>query len=121
MNLAGPLARLAARLVAALHGRLEMAALDLQDGLLGLVQRLALALLAALLAALALAAAAATVVVVFWDSARLAALVGVTVLFAAACVATLWAMRHSAVRRGPLLAATLQALQRDLDVLRGHR
>jgi uncharacterized membrane protein YqjE len=95
--------------------RLELASLDIEEELLRIVALLTGALVTALLAALALAAAGAMVVVYFWDQARLAALGGVTFVFAiAACVAASLLMR--AWRNKPrLLAATLAELDKDRE------
>jgi uncharacterized membrane protein YqjE len=109
------LARLGSGSLLLARQRLELASLDVEEELLRVVGLLAGALVTALLAALALAAAASLVVVYFWDSARLAAMAGVTIVFAiAACMAALRLAR--AWREKPrFLAATLAEFDKDRE------
>ena len=113
MALVQTLARLGASSLLLARQRLELAALDVEEELLRIGLLLAAALVTALVLALALAAGAATVVVYFWDSARLAALVGVT-LFFAACGGLMVRALAGALREKPgFLAATLAELDKD--------
>jgi uncharacterized membrane protein YqjE len=99
--------------------RLEIAALDVEEELLRFGSLLAALLALVALASLALAAAAATLVVLFWDSARIGVLVGVVVAFAAATAAVAWWLRESLRAKPPFLATTLDELGKDIQELAG--
>jgi uncharacterized membrane protein YqjE len=116
MALGSSLGRLGAGAVLALRQRLELASLDVEEELLRLVGLIAGALVAALLFALALAAGAATVVVLFWDQARIAALVGVTLFFAAGGGLAARALMRSLRDKPRFLDATLTELERDREL-----
>jgi uncharacterized membrane protein YqjE len=108
-----------AQALQALRGRLELAALDLQEELVRAIALLAAAWAAALVLTLALAAAAATVVVWFWDSARIPALLGVTAVFVALGVTMCWRIARALAERPQFMAATLQELRKDCEAWRG--
>jgi uncharacterized membrane protein YqjE len=112
-------ARLGATSLLLIRQRLELAALDIEEELLRGGLWLAGAVAAALLGALCLAALAALVVVLFWDTARVAALVGVTLAFGAAAAAAAWKLARAWRDKPPLLAATLAELSTDGEHLRG--
>ena len=86
MPLGGGLRRLGATYLLIARQRLELAALDVEEELLRAALLVAGMLACVALACLALAAAAATIVVVWWDTHRLAALLGVTLFFGLAVV-----------------------------------
>lgn len=113
MALGRNLARLAATAVVLLRQRLELASLDLEEEVLRLALLLAWAALTALLGALALFAAAATLIILLWDVARVAAALGVTVFFAAAAGFTGWRLTGQWRDRPAFLAGTLAELDRD--------
>lgn len=121
MALAESLRALGAGLADAGRQRLALAALDVEDQALRAGQLLAALLAVAVLALLALAALAATVVVLFWDSARIAALAGVSLFFVAGAVLAFWRLQRGLRERPPLLAATLAELRKDVDQLAGRR
>ena len=120
MALGQTLSRLGASLLLVARQRLELASLDVEEELLRLGALLAGALATALMLALALAAAAATLVVFFWDSARLAALLGVTGLFVAATLVMAWRLARALRDKPQFMAATLGELQKDRDQLGGQ-
>jgi uncharacterized membrane protein YqjE len=113
MPLRTSLGRLAAGSLSALRQRLELASLDVEEELLRLAGLIATALVTSLLFAMALAAAAATVVVLFWDQGRIAALVGVTLFFSAGGVIAAGALSRSLRDKPRFLDATLTELERD--------
>lgn len=113
MGLGDTVARLGASSVSLVRQHLELAALDVEEELLRFGAYAAVAFATALVLTLALAAAAATLVVLYWETSRIAALVGVTAFFAllAACMAW-WLVR--AIRAKPrLLAGTLSELDKS--------
>jgi uncharacterized membrane protein YqjE len=119
MALGRSLTQLAAGTLLALRQRLELASLDVEEELLRLVGLIAGALVAALLFTLALAAGATTVVVLFWDQGRIAALVGVTLFFTLAGAVAAGAFSRALRDRPRFLDATLTELERDRQAWSG--
>ena len=119
MGIGESLARLGSGSLLLARQRLELASLDVEEELLRIVALLAGALVAALLAALALAAAAAWVIVYFWDGARLAAVAGVTVVFAAAACTAAWRLARAWREKPRFLAATLAEFDKDREQCEG--
>lgn len=113
MALGQTLARLGESLLLVVRQRLELASLDVEEELLRLGSLLAGTLVTALVLALALASAATTVVVYFWDSARLAALVTVTVLFGAIGLTLLWRLSRALRNKPRFMASSLAQLDQD--------
>lgn len=115
--MAGALSRLAASALAAAHQRLELAALDVEEELLRASRLAAGIVVAGVLASAALASFGALIVLCFWDTARLAALAGVTALYAAAAVYAGVRVSLAWSGRPPLLSTTLEELRKDRDAL----
>jgi uncharacterized membrane protein YqjE len=112
------LGALGADLVALLRVRLELLGVELKEASQRQKAMLQYAVVAALFLAAGLLALGVLVVVLFWDTHRVAAI-------GAACVAYLgiggWAflrLRDLAANGEPPFAATLAEFQRDLDMLR---
>jgi len=101
-----------------LHQRLELASLDLEEQALRVGRMLALLFVAVGLGMLALVGVGATIVVWFWDSARMAALLGVTGVLLLATAAIVRALWVAAASHPAFLAATLEELRRDRQALR---
>ena len=122
MSSGAPLAslrNLGATFVALLGTRAELAVVELREEGERRKDQVVVALAAAIFALLALVCATLLVVVFFWDTHRLAALGGVTILHAALgawAIATLRGMARSAP---PPFAATLAELARDREMLGG--
>lgn len=111
------LARLAAGSLVLLRQRLELASLELEEQLLRIGLLFARALVTAILLALALLGAGASIVIYFWDAARLAAAIGVTGFFALAAVLMAWRLASALRDRPTFLAATLAELDKDAQRL----
>jgi uncharacterized membrane protein YqjE len=107
----------AAHLGAALLGlgrtRLELAALEFEEARARTARNLALAGIAAACFAFAILAASLLVVVLFWDTYRVAALCGVTILYALLGLLALWRLSVRRKADAPAFAATLAELERD--------
>jgi uncharacterized membrane protein YqjE len=101
--------------------RLESAALEVEEELLRFAGTLAALLAAVLLGTLALAGFAATLVAWLWDTARIAALLGVSLAFAASAGAIAWRVARARRDKPPFLSATLAELRRDAEALGGAR
>lgn len=121
MSLPASLRRLGGGYVALARQRLELAALDVEEELLRAAGLLAALLALVALASLALAAGAALLVVLLWDSARVAVLAGVTLAFTAAALAVYWWLQGALGAKPPFLAATLDELAKDVEDLAGPR
>lgn len=105
-------------LVALAETRLELALLELrEEG----ERRKAIVVLAAVggvFLTLALLLLAFLVVVAFWDTHRIAAIVGVTLLYAAVGLGALWRLRAAQASAPPAFEATLAELRKDVEALR---
>ena len=110
-----------ANLVDLLRTRIELAAVELQEGTHRLIGYLAWALAAAVLGLFALALAVLFVLVLFWDTHRLAAVGGMTVLFALGAVFAVTKLRAGLAARAPFLPATLGELRKDAAALKGEQ
>jgi len=105
--------RLAASLVSGGRQRLELAALDVEEEILRAGCALASMMIIAVLSALALAALAAAIVVMLWNTAPVAALCGVAVVFGAAAAILARRLADSLRTKPPFLRATLDELGAD--------
>jgi len=111
---------LGASLMALLGARVELIAIELKEGAERRKQMVVLAMVAAIFLALSLLLLAFGVVVYFWESQRMAAILGVTLLYAGVGA---WAyLRFQEVARNspPPFSATLGEFEKDLDFLRGR-
>ncbi|MCW5594164.1 MAG: phage holin family protein [Burkholderiales bacterium] len=113
------LGALGADLAALARVRLELVAIELKEASQRQKRMLQFAVVAALFLAAGLLALGVLVVVVFWDTYRVAAI-------AAVCVAYLgigaWAflrLRDIAENSPPPFAATIAELERDIEMIRG--
>lgn len=120
MGLGRNFAQLAAGSLVLLRQRLELASLEVEEELLRLGLLLARALVTAILLTLALMGAAATIVIYFWDAARMTAVVGVTGFFAVAAVVVGWRLAATLRDKPSLLAGTLAELEKDAQRLGGQ-
>lgn len=110
-----------ANLVDLLRTRIELAAVELQEGTHRLIGYLVWALAAAVLGLFALALAVLFVLVLFWDTHRLAAVGGMTVLFALGGLFAFMKLRAGLAARAPFLPATLGELRKDAAALKGEQ
>ena len=110
-------AQLAAALLGLARTRLELATVEFEEARAQAAERLVLGLVAGLFFAFAVLAASMLVVVLFWDTYRIAALCGVTIVYALLGGLALW--RLAALRKtdAPAFAATLSELERDRALL----
>jgi uncharacterized membrane protein YqjE len=113
MALSQTLARLGASLLVVASQRLELASLDFEEEFLRLGSLLAGTLVTALMVALALTGAAMCIVVYFWDTARLTALLCITGLFATAALIMAWRLSQALRDKPRFMASTLAQLGKD--------
>ena len=109
-----------ANLLALVHTRVELVVTELQEEKEHLIGMAVLAAVSALFLALGLLLVAMFIVVLFWDSHRVLAAGGVTVLYLALGAIALMRLRAMARASPPLFAATLAEFEKDLQLVRGH-
>jgi uncharacterized membrane protein YqjE len=119
-GLRGALAQLGGSLLASLRTRLELVALEFNEERERTIARLVLSLVAVLFFAFALFTASALVVVLFWETHRIAALCGITVVYLLIGCAAWWRLRVHQRDDAPPFAATLAELGRDGARLTGE-
>jgi uncharacterized membrane protein YqjE len=119
MAFGAAISRIGATLVAMVHTRLELAAVEAQEEARRLLGYLAWIMMAVIFAAGAAMLAALFVILIFWDSYRLLAVGGMAVLFALAGVVILARVRASFDARPAMFAATLGELRNDVEFITG--
>ncbi|MEX5746522.1 phage holin family protein [Massilia sp. X63] len=119
MSITAAVRRIAANVLDLARTRLELAAIELQESSRLLLGYLAWGLAAAVLGLFALALVILFVLVLFWDTHRLAAVGGMAVLFILGTVFAALKLRAGLATRAPLLPATLAELRKDAAALKG--
>jgi uncharacterized membrane protein YqjE len=120
-NLLHSVVRLAGTLLAAAETRIDLFATELkEDGERGL-RLLAWAMTALLTTIFGVLLAGITVIIVFWDTHRVAAAVGVTAVFVVASIVCGLVLRRRLREKPRLLDATRSELQKDVAAIRLHR
>lgn len=105
-------------LLGSLHDRLELISVEVQEEKHRLIRTFVWISAAIFTGMMAIAFASLTLVVYFWDTARVAALGSLTLCYTAALVAIILALRrHLAHQPGPF-AATLEEFQEDRACIR---
>ena len=114
------LARLGAAAVALLKTRADLAAVEFSEHRDRARTLLMLLGIAGIAFAFAAMSATALVVVYFWETNRIAALVGVTLFYIVVGIVTLWRLSEHRRTDPPPFAATRAELERDRAWLAGH-
>ncbi|MBI2515542.1 MAG: phage holin family protein [Opitutae bacterium] len=104
--------------LASVHRRIELLALEVQEEKLRLIQAYVWISAAMFTGALALMFGSLTLVYVFWESARLAVLGGLTLFYAAAMLVIVVAFRRYLRRQPKPFEATLEELKEDRACIR---
>jgi uncharacterized membrane protein YqjE len=112
-GLAGALAQFGAALLEIGRTRFELAVVEFDETRSRASEQFAMVLAAGICFAFALLAATVLIVVAFWETNRIAVLVGVTLTYLVLGLIALW--RRSALKRAstPPFAATLAEFERD--------
>jgi uncharacterized membrane protein YqjE len=118
-NLLRSLVQLGGTLLAVAQTRVELLTAEISEDLERGLQILLWALVALLAGILGVLLAGLTVVIYFWDTHRMAAAVGVTVVFLLVAVLAGLVFRTRLHEKPRLLDATRTELQRDVVALRG--
>lgn len=120
-GLFGSLRNLGHTLIGLLQTRLELLSTDIEEQGLRLQQMLLLAIAAGFCLAVSALLAVTFVVVLFWDTHRLAAIAALFVLFLAVGIGLAFGLAARARERPRMFATTLDELAKDRDALRGDR
>jgi uncharacterized membrane protein YqjE len=110
--------RIGCTLLDMLQTRLELAAVEIEEESRRLLGYFVLALLALILFGLAMLLVALAVILVFWDSYRLEAAIGLAALFGVAAGMIALKLRADFSSRPRLLAATVGELNKDVNFIR---
>jgi uncharacterized membrane protein YqjE len=111
---------LGASLFALVRARAELISVELAEERARAAQKLALVAVASLFLGIGLLLAALLVVVLFWDSYRLAAAGGVTLFYFGTGAVALLRLRYLKRNSPPPFAGTLSEFANDLKLLGGH-
>ena len=111
--------RMGATLVAMLQTRLELAVVEIEEESQRFLRYLILSLLALFLLGIASVLVALFVIVLCWDSYRLAAVAGMALVFIAAGTILAVKVRAEMRAKPPLLADTIGELRQDIACIRG--
>lgn len=109
---------LGATLLDMVHTRLELAAVEIEEESQRLLGYFVMALLALVLCGIAMLLVALTIIMVFWDSYRLEAAIGLAALFGAMGAMVALKLRASFAARPRMLAATVAELNKDINFVR---
>jgi uncharacterized membrane protein YqjE len=114
MAIAETLGRVATTLVAIVRTRIELAAVEMEEESLRFLGYLALSLLALLCLGLAIVLGTFFIIVLFWDTHRLAAILVTAGVYVAIAAAIAVGVRNSFRHKPKLLSFTLAELGKDV-------
>ena len=110
--------RIGGTLFAMVETRLELAALEIEEETQRLIGYFMLALLALILFGIALVLVALTIILIFWDTYRLQAALGLAALFAVAASVIGFKLKAAFATRPRMLASTVAELNKDVHFFR---
>ena len=116
----GSIRTLADGLLASAHDRLGLISIEIQEEKFRLIRTFFWISSVFFAGVMAITFASLTLVYLFWETARLAVLVGLTVAYTAAFIALIYACRRYLARQPPMLAATLHEIEEDRSCIRGR-
>lgn len=112
------LGRMAATLMAIVHTRLELAAIEMEEESLRFLAYFGLCLLALLCLSMTIVLLTFFVVVLFWDTYRIAAILWLALGFAVAAGGLVLGVRHSFRNKPKLLSFTIAELGKDVTSMK---
>ncbi len=118
MAIVESLSRLAGNFIAIIHTRLELAAVEIEEESLRLFSYLLFALVAWFCLSVALLLGILLVVVLYWDSHRIPALVALITFFGLSGILIGFGLLRRYQAKPKLLSHTLNELAKDLDSLK---
>jgi uncharacterized membrane protein YqjE len=122
MAIAETAGRIGSTLVAMVQTRLALAAVEIEEESQRLLGYFVLALLSLILFGIAMVLVALAIILVFWDTYRLEAAIGLAAVFGAAGTFVAVRLRAAVANKPRLLSATAAELNKDLNFIRtaGH-
>ena len=121
MAIAETVGRLAATLLAMVQTRMELASVEMEEQSQRYLGYLLMSLLALFLFGIAIVLVALFVIILFWDTYRIAAVLGMAGVFALAAVVIGMKVRSGFASQPALLSATMAELQKDIEFLKTAR
>jgi uncharacterized membrane protein YqjE len=121
MAIAETVGRLAATLLAMVQTRMELASVEMEEQSQRYLGYLLMSLLALFLFGIAIVLVALLVIILFWDTYRIAAVLGMAGVFALAAVVIGLKVRSGFASQPALLSATMAELQKDIEFLKTAR
>lgn len=118
MAIGETIGRIGGTLIAMAQTRLALAAVEIEEESQRMLGYFVLALLSLILFGIAMVLVALAIILVFWDSYRLEAAVGLAAVFAAAGTLVAFKVRTAVANKPRLLAATAAELNKDLNCIR---
>ncbi len=112
-GLRAAVAKFAAALLGLGRTRLELASVEFEEARARASERVVLIIVAGLCFAFALFAVSMLVIVLFWDTHRIAAIGAVAIVYALGGLVALWRLAENSKSGKPAFAATLAELERD--------
>jgi uncharacterized membrane protein YqjE len=110
--------RIGGTLFAMVETRLELAALEIEEETQRLIGFFMLALLSLVLFGIAMLLVSLTIILVFWDTYRLQAAIGLAALFGVAGTIVMFKLKAAFAKRPRMLAATVAELNKDVHFIR---
>lgn len=98
--------------------RLELAAVEMEEETQRLLGYFVLAMTALILFGIALVLVALTIILLFWETARLPAAIGLILLFGGAGAVVAMQLRSRFAARPRFMAATVNELNKDVNFVR---
>lgn len=121
MAIAETAGRLAATLLAMVQTRMELASVEMEEQSRRYLGLVLMSLLALFLFGIAIMLVALFVIILFWDTHRVAAVLGMAAVFALAAAVIGLRVRAGFAAQPALLSATMAELQKDMDFLKTAR
>lgn len=113
--------RIGGSLIAMVQTRVALAAVEIEEESQRLLGYFVLALLSLILFGIAMVLVALTIIMVFWDSYRLEAAIGLAAAFGIAGTVVAFKLRAGFASRPRMLGATLAELNKDINFIRNIR
>jgi uncharacterized membrane protein YqjE len=121
MSIAETAGKLAATMLAMVRTRIELASIEVEEQSQRYLGYLLMSLLALFLSGIAIVLVALFVVILFWDTYRIEAVLGMAAVFALSALAIGMKVRAGIASQPALLSATMAELQKDIELLKTAR
>lgn len=110
--------RIGGTLLDMVRTRLELAALEIEEETQRIVGYFVMALVALILFGIAMVLLAFTIILVFWDTHRLAAAAGLVVVFGGGAMIAFYKLKSGFSNRPRFMEATVAELNKDLNFIK---